>query len=42
MYKEIYGKGQSGARGDYGSLNDVSGNLEIVSITGPEVAARIL
>lgn len=42
VYKEIYGKGQSGVKGDYGGLNDISGNLEIVSITGPEVAARIL
>ncbi|MFZ5652123.1 MAG: DUF190 domain-containing protein [Bacillota bacterium] len=42
VYKEIYGKGKNGVRGDYGSLNDISGNLEIVSITGPEVAERIL
>ncbi len=42
VYKDIYGKGKSGMRGDHSSLNEISGNLEIVSITSPEVAERIL
>lgn len=42
IYKEIYGKGRHGVKGTPGSLNEVSGNVEIVSITGPEVAERIL
>jgi PII-like signaling protein len=42
VYKDIYGKGRSGVRGDFGSLGDVSGNLEIVCIAGTEVAERIL
>ncbi|MCG8402227.1 MAG: DUF190 domain-containing protein [Firmicutes bacterium] len=42
VYKDIYGKGKSGVRDNYGSVSEISGNLEIVSITGPEVADRIL
>lgn len=42
VYKEIYGKGKSGVRGDIVDINEVSGELEIVSITGPEVAERVL
>lgn len=42
VYKEIYGKGEHGIKGDHGSLDEISGNVEIVSITGPEVAERIL
>ena len=42
VYKDIYGKGKSGVRDNYGSVSEISGNLEIVSITGPEVAKRIL
>lgn len=42
VYKDIYGKGKSGMRGDYSSINEISGNLEIISITSPEVAERIL
>lgn len=42
VYKEIYGKGKHGVKGAHGSLNEISGNVEIVSITGPEVAERIL
>lgn len=42
VYKDIYGKGKSGVRGDYNSLNEISGNFEIFTITSPEVAERIL
>ena len=42
VYKEIYGKVRSGVRGNYGGVSEISGNLEIVSITGPEVAERVL
>jgi len=42
IYKDIYGKGKNGVRGDYGSLTDVSGNLEIVTITGLEIANVVL
>jgi nitrogen regulatory protein PII len=41
-YTEISGKGRHGIRSDHGGLGGISGNLEIVSITGPEVAERIL
>lgn len=34
VYKEIYGKGKNGVRSNHGSLSDISGNLEIASITG--------
>jgi PII-like signaling protein len=42
VYKEIYGKGQHGVRSNHGELGEISGNLEIVSVTGPEVAERLL
>lgn len=42
VYKDIYGKGKSGVRGKYGGLSEISSNIEIVSITSPEVADRTL
>jgi PII-like signaling protein len=42
VYKDIYGKGKSGVRGKCGGLSEISSNIEIVSITGPEVADRSL
>lgn len=41
-YTEISGKGRHGVRSDHGGLGGISGNLEIVTITGPETAQRIL
>lgn len=42
VYKGIYGKGCHGVKEDHAGLGDFSGNVEIVSITGPEVAECIL
>ncbi|MHB8170715.1 MAG: P-II family nitrogen regulator [Thermincolia bacterium] len=42
VYKGIYGKGRHGVKEDYGGLGDFTGNVEIVSITGPEVADCVL
>lgn len=42
VYKAIYGKGQHGISGEYGGLREISGNVEIVTITGPEVAEQII
>lgn len=40
IYKEIYGKGQTGMKG--ARISDISGNMEIVTISSPDVAERIL
>lgn len=42
VYKGIYGKGRHGIKENRGGLSDFSGNVEIVSITSPGVADRIL
>lgn len=42
VYKGIYGKGRHGLKQDRAGLGDFSGNVEIVSITGTEVAECIL
>lgn len=39
IYKDIYGKGQSGIKGT--KLSDISGNLEIVTIISAETVERI-
>lgn len=42
IYKDIHGKGRHGIRGYHGGLEEFAGNVEIFSITGHEVAERIL
>ncbi|WP_028308472.1 DUF190 domain-containing protein [Desulfitibacter alkalitolerans] len=42
LYKGIYGKGRNGIKGDYGGLGDIGMNIEIVTITSPETAEKIL
>ncbi len=42
VYRNIYGKGRHGIKGDYGGLSEFSANVEIVTITSPEVAERVL
>jgi len=41
IYEGIKGKGEHGARGGHGEFKTMC-NVEIVSITGPEVAEKIL
>ncbi|MDA8226223.1 MAG: DUF190 domain-containing protein [Desulfitobacterium hafniense] len=42
VYKGIYGKGRHGIKQDRAGLGDYSCNVEIVSISSPEVAECIL
>ena len=42
VYKGMEGTGRRGIRGDSGMLSEFYANIEIVSITGPEVAEHIL
>ncbi len=42
VYKGIYGKGRHGVKEDCAGLGDFSSNVEIVSITGPDVAECVL
>ncbi|HET6498145.1 MAG TPA: hypothetical protein VFH17_03720 [Coriobacteriia bacterium] len=42
VYRGIFGRGKHGQRGEYGDLDGISGNVEVVTIAGPEVTGRIL
>lgn len=42
VYRGMFGRGRHGQRGDYGDLDGISGNVEIVTIAGAEVARRIV
>ncbi len=42
IYKGMEGTGHRGIRGDSGMLGEFYANIEIISITGPEVAEFVL
>ena len=42
VYKSISGKGHHGVKEDYAGIGDFYSNIEIVSITSPDVAERVL
>ncbi|OEF97403.1 DUF190 domain-containing protein [Desulfuribacillus alkaliarsenatis] len=42
VYQNISGMGLHGSRGDFGSLSELSGNVEIVVVSSLEVAEKIL
>lgn len=42
VYRDVFGRGRHGQRGEYGDLDGISGNVEVVTIVGAEVADRIV
>ncbi len=42
VYQNITGNGRHGSKSDFGSLSELSGNVEIVVIASDEVAEKIL
>lgn len=42
VYKNITGKGRHGIKRDHGTIGSVAANIELYTITSPEVADQIL